>query len=287
MTQASRVMTLTIGSAALAVMLAGCGGSASTTAQNSSSAPVGLTTSGQFTVCSDLTYPPMDYFENGTTGKEIGFDMDAARAVAKEWGVELKVLNTAFASTIPAMEAGRCDAAWSGMFINDDRLAAADAVPYLEASTSIAVPAGNPKNIKSLDDLAGLRAAVSAGGAVSKQLHAASDELVKKGLSAVKTSEYPGGSEYAALISGKEDVAVDLDIAVRLAAEKSGTLEEIAGVFPETSTFGVYVKKGSSMGPAILTAWSNVVKSGEAAKVAKEYNIKESNVVTPTTVMSR
>ncbi|SDW92004.1 polar amino acid transport system substrate-binding protein [Arthrobacter sp. cf158] len=286
MVPASRITAFTTGAAALAVVLAGCG-SASTSTQNTAGAPEGLTTPGQLTVCSDLTYPPMDYFENGTTGKEIGFDMDAARAVAKEWGVELKVLNTAFASTIPAMEAGRCDVAWSGLFINDDRLAAADAVPYLASSVSIAVPAGNPKNIKSLDDLAGLRAAVSAGGAVSKQLRAASEDLVKKGLSPAKISEYPGGSEYAALISGKEDVAVDLDIAVRLAAEKSGSLEEISGAFPGTTNFGVYVKKGSSMGPAILTAWSSVVSSGEAARIAKKYNISETNVVTPTSVLSR
>src|SRR5204863_9696825 len=135
---------------AAALFAAGCawGGGATATASSSSApspissgaatsaapsqvsiaAPTSLITPGTLTDCVDIEYPPMEYFPSTSVtdpNQAIGFDVDAARAVAKAFGLKLAVRNVAFDGLIPDLTAGRCDIVWTALYVSTKRTAVA------------------------------------------------------------------------------------------------------------------------------------------------------------------
>ena len=90
-------------------------------------------------------------------------------------------INTVFDGIIPALTAQRFDVIMSAMTVTDDRKKTIDFVPYFIAGTDILVPAGNPKNIQSIEDLSGLNVAVESGTIQEQQVKAANEDLKAAG----------------------------------------------------------------------------------------------------------
>src|SRR5205809_882281 len=85
---------------------------------------------GALKFCSDPTFPPMEY--KTTAGKAVGFDIDLANAIAKNWKVKAKFVETGFPGLLPGLAAKRCTVVISGIFITPDRLAQFPAVAYMK-----------------------------------------------------------------------------------------------------------------------------------------------------------
>src|SRR5215831_16101698 len=115
-----------------------------------------------FTFCTDPSFPPMEYVT--TSGAIQGFDVDMARSLAKTFGATSKPLKTAFPGLIPALNAKKCDAVISGIFVTPDRLKQAGAVRYMGTHRVFIVRAGNPKHVTGPNSsLKGLNVVVQAG----------------------------------------------------------------------------------------------------------------------------
>src|SRR5207247_9674246 len=95
-----------------------------------------------FTFCTDPSFPPMELASS--SGAISGFDVDMATAFAKTFGATAKPLKTAFPGLIPALNAKKCDAVISGIFVTPDRLKQAGAVPYTETHRVFIVTPGTP-----------------------------------------------------------------------------------------------------------------------------------------------
>ena len=74
--------------------------------------PPKIASAGKIVYCSDVTYPPEEYFQGS---KPIGSDIDIGTEVAKLMGVKAEFKNTTFDSIIAALLAKKCDAIISGM----------------------------------------------------------------------------------------------------------------------------------------------------------------------------
>src|SRR5438477_8778616 len=130
-----RRFTTLLGLLALSLVVVG----AAVSAQRS--APV-----SQLTFCTDPTFPPMELTRSN--GSIFGFDVDMANAIAKNWGISAKAVNTSFAGLIPALNAKRCVTVISGIFVTADRLKQAGAVTYMHSHRVFLVKAGNPKAVQ-------------------------------------------------------------------------------------------------------------------------------------------
>jgi polar amino acid transport system substrate-binding protein len=126
--------------------------------------PAAIQSSKEIKVGSDIEYPPIEFYKEGTTQTE-GLDYDLAQAMGAKLGVKFKFINdTDFAGIIGAMQAGRFDIIMSAMNDTAERRAkGADFIDYFTAGTSIIVPKGNPKAIKTPDDFCGQTVAVQKG----------------------------------------------------------------------------------------------------------------------------
>src|SRR5262249_47569707 len=115
-----------------------------------------------FTFCTDPTFPPMELASS--SGAISGFDVDMASALAGTFGETSKPVKTAFPGLIPALNAKKCDAVISGIFVTPDRLKQAGAVVYMETHRVFIVRAGNPKHVTGPNGtLKGLNVVVQAG----------------------------------------------------------------------------------------------------------------------------
>jgi polar amino acid transport system substrate-binding protein len=74
--------------------------------------PASIKAAGQIVFCSDITYPPEEFYR-GTT--PVGSDIAIGQAVAKLMGVKAVFANTGFDGIIAALLSQKCDAIISGM----------------------------------------------------------------------------------------------------------------------------------------------------------------------------
>ena len=74
----------------------------------------------------------------GKNGEHIGFEVDVAREVAKDMGVELELVPTAWDGIIPALLGGKFDVLISGMYITPARnLQVNFTIPYEESGLDL------------------------------------------------------------------------------------------------------------------------------------------------------
>jgi polar amino acid transport system substrate-binding protein len=255
------------------IALAGCGGSddnggGSTSA--SQPAPTKLVHSGDFTVCTDPTYPPLESFDQNQ--QYTGFDVDTAKAVAEIWGVNPAFQQTAFSGILPALDAGRCDVAWSGLFIDPERTKSFAAVPYQKTASVILVKAGNPADIHSPDDLAGKTVTSQNGTNLLKKAQSISAQLQSEGKPAANVQGYDKFDEaIQQLAVGRADAVFTQDIDAAARTKSQPGQFEVAYTFPDAETFGVYYQPtNTDLGDKLYKALMSLEESGQLKTIAEE-----------------
>jgi polar amino acid transport system substrate-binding protein len=109
-------------------------------------------------------------------GVDGRFVSEVAKVVFDEMGYKVEEVPMAFEALIPSLQSGRIDAAGSGLYITPTRcLAAAFSEPTQYYANSMAVKKGNPKNLKTDEDIArtGATMGVLAGSDGAKNAMAA------------------------------------------------------------------------------------------------------------------
>ena len=224
-----------------------------------------------FTFCTDPTFPPMELASS--SGAISGFDVDMASALAKTWGASAKPLKTAFTGLIPALEAKKCDAVISGIFVTPDRLKQAGAVPYMETHRVFIVRAGNPKHVTGPADLKGLNVVVQAGTKY--------EEYLKKLKSKIdfNLQSYPGDNDAVAqVVLGRADVDLTQDTSFAFQAKAHPGKIAVAYTFPAKDTFGVYYRKNEPIGAQLKSGMAKLKANGTLARLAAKYKIPVANV---------
>jgi polar amino acid transport system substrate-binding protein len=136
---------------------------------------------GTLTVCSDTGYPPQEFLD--ASQKAVGSDIDLITEIGKRLGLTVTVKSTIFDSIIPALTGGSCDVAISAQNITKTRLGQVDMVPYFAAGQAFVVAKGNPKAIKTVDDLCGKVVAAEKGTTEADHIAGAGDYTATTGLS--------------------------------------------------------------------------------------------------------
>jgi polar amino acid transport system substrate-binding protein len=265
-------------SSGLTLLLAACGGSSSAGTSPSAHAPAGLLSAGQLSDCVDIEYSPMEYFPSASVtdpNQSVGFDVEGAKAVARMWGVPLQIRNTGFDALIPDLTAGRCDIVWTALYVSQKRLAVADAVPYMATGQVIMVPKGNPKNIKSLDDLCGKKVSIQTGGLVEQRINDQSKACTNAGKAAIQIAGYPKvADEFQQIVVGRVDAVWETDTAVSDWMLKNPGKYEVGYAMPKTDSYGVYFQKNK---PELKSGLADALKAlksdGTLASLARKYQI--------------
>ena len=116
---------------------------------------------GKLVVATDAAWAPFEYI--GADGEVTGSDIEMAKYIAEQLGVELEIINVAFDSISTYLMNDEADMSLSAMTITEERKETiAFSVPYTVAQQYIIVLEDNDA-VKTIEDLAGMGIGVHLG----------------------------------------------------------------------------------------------------------------------------
>jgi polar amino acid transport system substrate-binding protein len=233
-------------------------------------APPNIAKAGKIVFCSDITYPPEEYFQGS---KPIGSDIDIGTAVAKQMGVKAQFKNTTFDSIIAALLAKKCDAVISGMNDTAARRKSVDFVDYLSVGQAITVKKGNPLHFTTFASLSGKRVSVESGTTNRDFLAQASKKLVAQGKKPITIVTFPKDTDaFAALVAGRVDAYyADAPPAAYYAKQNSAVQVCCHPINP--FPIGIAIRKHDPLSAATRKAISQLYANGTIKKIVTKWGM--------------
>lgn len=102
-------------------------------------------------------YPPFE-FHLEVDGKDtiVGFDIDIAKKIASDIGVELEIIDMKFDGLLPALTAGKIDLIVAGMTPTDERKQSVDfSIVYYDSRQTMLVKTDNVNTLNTVEAFAG------------------------------------------------------------------------------------------------------------------------------------
>ena len=264
---------------AMALSLAACGGSASTSTA-ASSAAASAAPASSVAADSDLAYiqsngkmvigytvyEPMNYTD--ADGSFTGFDTELATAVCGKLGVEPEFVEINWDTKETELAAKSIDCIWNGLTLTDDREEnMACTKPYVKNAQVVVVKDGT--DYTSTADLADKTVVAEAGSAGEAAIQG--DENLSKADYVSKSVQTDCLMEVAA---GTADAAV-LDLTLANAMIGAGTDYASLKIVDELNAeeYGVAFRKGSDAAAAVDAVFDELKADGTMQALADKYDL--------------
>lgn len=214
---------------------------------------------GILVMATNAEFPPYEFYEGGEI---VGIDVEIAKAIAEEMGMDFEVEDMAFDSIIPAVQSGKADFGAAGMTVDEKRLQSVDFSDSYATATQVII-VKEDSDIATPDDLNGKTIGVqlgTTGDIYAGDIPDATVERYNKGFEAVQ-----------ALMQNKIDaVVIDGEPAKVFASQNEGL--KILDEALTTEEYAICVKKGNTeLVEGINAAIANLKESGELQKIVDKY----------------
>ncbi|MGY2892885.1 ABC transporter substrate-binding protein [Deinococcus sp. UYEF24] len=218
----------------------------------------------------DPTFQPFEF--KGTDGAVQGFDIDIARAVAKDLGVKLQISSVGFGALMPqSVTSGRVDMAMSAITITSERAKVVGfSGPYYRSAQVFIVKGGNPGKFAWPADVKGKMIGVQAN---TTGQFAAQDSLKPKGAVLKVYDDFAAGladvqaGRIAALLG-------DAPTVISLKARLPGQFAQ-AGTSLVAEDYGMVFAKGSDLAAAANKTLARLRASGEYQKLLEKWIVQK------------
>jgi len=139
----------------------------------------------------------------------------------------------------------------------------------------VMVPTGNPKGIKTKDDLCGKKVSIQTGGQVEIEIKNASQACTTAGKGAITIAGYPKvADEFQQIVLGRVDAVWETDTAVLNFQFTNPGKYENAFAFPKDRTYGVYFQKNKAdVKTALQAALLQLKTDGTLGNLATKYKL--------------
>jgi polar amino acid transport system substrate-binding protein len=244
--------------------------------------PDAIKQAGVVRVATDVPYAPFEMYVDGSTTQMTGIDYDLGQALGAKLGVRFTFSEQKFDGILPAMQAGKFDAAMAGMTDKRKREAAVDFVDYSNSGTGLLVLKGNPKNFHQVTDLCGQTVAVQAGTNQEKLIQARQAVCSQAGKPAIGVQVYPKDSDaQLALRSGKVSADV-IDLVAAAWTAKSADGGATFDAITDTAAVGgsgaspngiAVVKSLPQLSDAMTKALQELIDDGTYGKILDHYGV--------------
>ncbi|PXA68153.1 polar amino acid ABC transporter substrate-binding protein [Cryobacterium arcticum] len=261
------LVSATVLTLAAAVALTGCSASAG---DSDSSATTGtdeslssVLESGTLTVGTEGTYRPFSFHADGS-GDLTGYDVEVAKAVADELGVEVKFEETQWDAIFAGLEAGRFDTIANQVSITPEREESYEfSTPYTYSTGVIVVPEDNT-DITSFESLAGKTTAQS--------LTSNWNTLATESGATVQGVE--GWAQSVALVEdGRVDATINDKLTYLDYKKQTGAagLKVAAETEDRSESAFAFVQGGTALADAVSDALATLSEDGTLATISDTY----------------
>ncbi|WP_426998344.1 amino acid ABC transporter substrate-binding protein [Pseudarthrobacter sp. N5] len=249
--------------AAVALALAGCGGSQTPAQSGGDTSLSDITSKGEMVIATEGTYKPFSFHQNGA-GDLTGFDVEIAQAVAGKLGVKAKFQETQWDGIFAGLDAKRFDVIANQVTVNPERKAKYEfSAPYT-VSTGVIVTKSDNSSITGFDSLKGKTTAQSL---TSNWYKLATD-------SGATVQAVEGWAQSATLVrQGRVDATVNDKLTYLDYAKSTPDAGlKIAAETTDKSLSAFAFRKGSSqLAAAVDKALGELRADGTLAKIADKY----------------
>lgn len=256
--------------AALSLALAGCGGGGTDAEPTDGATTGGADTSlsdveeaGVLVVGTEGTYRPFSYHEEGS-GELTGYDVEVARAVAEELGVDVEFQETQWDAIFAGLEARRFDTIANQVSITPEREEAYTFSDPYTVSTGVIVTRADDESINSFEDLAGKRTAQS----LTSNWYALAQE------SGAEIEAVEGWAQAVALVEQRRvDATINDELTfLDYAQNNDASALRIAAETEEQSRSAFAFRKGSEdLAEAVDEALATLAEDGTLAAISEKY----------------
>jgi polar amino acid transport system substrate-binding protein len=218
--------------------------------------------SGKIRIAVDLGVPP--YGMTDDKMQPAGSDIETAKALAKDWGVEFVHVSTTGAGRIPALQTGKADLVISSLSVTPERAKVIDfSKAYAVLRTVIAAP--KSVNVKSLADLDGKTVATVRGTTHDTQL----TKEAPKGMKLVRYED--DATEGQAFLSGQVDIFSTAEMLVGQLDKKNPARQVEVKFVLDTFKLAIGVKKDETRLLEEVNKWvSAKLKDGTLNAIYKK-----------------
>ncbi|NLM49342.1 MAG: transporter substrate-binding domain-containing protein [Clostridiaceae bacterium] len=205
-------------------------------------------------------FPPFEYKENNEI---VGFDIEIAKIIAEELGMELKIEDMVFDGLLPALQSGKVDFVIAGMTVTEDRKKNVDfSESYFNASQVIIVKKEGSA-VKSKDDLSGKKVGV--------QIGTTGDAYLTENHPDVEVVRFQKGADaIMELKNGKCDAVVIDANPAKVFVEKNSDLTLLEEQLTEEE-YAIAVKKGSELKAQIDEILQKIKSDGRYDEIYAKY----------------
>lgn len=255
-------------------LLAGCSSNGTDSTGNTNSASAGESTAegsdlldkiqeaGVIVVGTEGTYSPNSYHDED--GNLVGFDVDVARGIAKQLGVDIEFVESEWDSLFGGMDSGRIDIVVNEVEYSDERAVKYDfSEPYTYVHGALLVAEENT-DISGFDDLDGKRAAQNLTSSWGQEAEGYGAELVS-------VDSVAQGIEL--ILSGRADCMLNAETAFYDYLNKHPDAPvKIVATTDTTTSSQIPVPKGNErLLAAINDALDAMRESGELSELSLQY----------------
>ena len=220
--------------------------------------------SGKIRIAVDLGVPP--YGMTDDKMQPTGSDIDTAKLLAADWGLQFEHVPTTGASRIPSLQTGKADLVISTLSITPERAKVIDfSKGYAVLRTVIAAP--KSVNVKSLADLDGKTV-----GTVRGTTH--DTQLTKEGPKGMKLVRFEDdATEAQAFLSGQVDIFSTAELLVAPIDKKNPARQVEVKFVLDTFKLAIGVKKDEKRLLEEVNKWIAVnLKNGKLDAIYKKYH---------------
>ncbi|WP_316570784.1 amino acid ABC transporter substrate-binding protein [Neobacillus sp. YIM B06451] len=250
-----RLAMITFLVSALFMVLTGCSGSSTSGKGNGDTLVIGI----------DDKFAPMGFRDENN--ELVGFDIDYAKAAAKEMGMKVKFQPIDWKTKESELSSGRIDLIWNGYTITDERKKKVlFTKPYLENAQVVVTLANS--DIETLADLEGKVVGLQSLSSASDALDA---DPVKPKIK--KVTEFADNvMALNDLKSGRLDAVVIDEVVINYYMAKQENTFKILDESLAPEQYGVGVKKGNEeLRDKLQKALDKLNEDGTAAEVSKKW----------------
>lgn len=218
---------------------------------------------GKLTILTSSGFAPFEYL--GENNEVVGVDMDLAKAIADEIGVELEIVDMDFDGIVMAVQSGKGDLGVAGMSNTEERRQNVDfSINYVDAAQVIIVRADS--DIKSAADLAGKNIGV--------QMGTTGDIFVTDEVGAGQVLRYKTGPDAGAeLANGKIDAVVIDEMPAKQIADSNEGLVVLEEPLTEEQYAIAMAKDTADFKEVVDGVVQKLLDDGTIAKWIEEHKI--------------
>jgi polar amino acid transport system substrate-binding protein len=262
------------------LVAAACGSSSSSSGSSAGTvshrtvSPPAIASAGHLVFCSDISYPPEEFYEPGSQTAE-GSDIDIGAALAKLMGLQAVFQNTGYNGIISALQGSKCDAIISGMTDTPERAKQVSFIDYLRLGETLMVKKGSSTHFNSLADLSGHSAAAEVSTTEATQMQAESKKLKAQGKPTINVQIFPTDTDAAAaLATGKVDAYFSDTAPVLYHIAQNPSQFQVASPQFYSAPLGIAVRKDDPrLRAAIVKAVATAYANGTMPKILAKWKM--------------